>query len=213
MDMEITGHIPRESWLRAMGASDMQDSSIMKMMDEAENIIFEAAEPKAIYRIMDIREIKISGYSLARHLTGCGSVAVMALTLGIGVDNVIRKLQVTDMAKAVTADSGASILTEQLCDRFEEHIRYNVKGYMTCRFSPGYGDSPLEMQKDIILYVDAWRKIGLNITSSYLMVPRKSVTAVMGISEYPVTGRLATCDECILKDKCTLRKEGKFCGD
>ena len=44
-------------------------------------------------------------------------------------------------------------------------------------------------------------------------VPRKSVTALIGISDHPVTGRLATCGECVLREKCTLRKEGKFCGD
>lgn len=213
MDIEITEPISRKYWLRAMGAENMSDCGPLDMLDEVEKIIFEAANPKAVYRIMDIRDIRISGFSMMKHLEGCHKVAVMALTLGIGVDNAIRQLQVTDMAKAVMADSGASVLTERLCDKFEEYIKANTDGYMTCRFSPGYGDSPLSMQKEMISYVDARRKIGLNVTSSCLMIPRKSVTAVMGISGYPVTGRLATCDECVLKDKCTLRKEGKFCGD
>ena len=121
-------------------------------------------------------------------------------------------MQISDMAEAVIMDSGASVLVDSLCDKFEEYIRNNVDEYVTSRFSPGYGDSPLRMQKSVISYVDGQRKIGLNVTSSNLMIPRKSVTALIGLSEHPVTGRLATCGECVLKDKCTLRKEGKFCG-
>lgn len=45
------------------------------------------------------------------------------------------------------------------------------------------------------------------------MIPRKSITAVLGISDHPVKGKLATCNECVLRDKCELRKEGGFCGD
>ena len=84
---------------------------------------------------------------------------------------------------------------------------------MTSRFSPGYGDYPLEYQQNVIQYVDGPRKIGLNVTENHLMIPRKSVTALMGIADHPVTGRLATCGECILREKCTLRSEGKHCGD
>ena len=137
----------------------------------------------------------------------------MAVTLGIGVDNIIRKAQVTDMALAVMLDSGASVLVEQLCDDFERYIDERVDGYTTGRFSPGYGDSPLELQKTVVSYVDGGRRIGLNVTASNLLVPRKSVTALIGVAEHPVEGRLATCDECVLREKCRLRKEGKFCGD
>ena len=147
---------------------------------------------------------QVQGFSLKKHLEGCHKVIVMALTLGIGTDNLIRKLQVTDMAKAVMADSGASVLVECLCDKYEEHIK---------SVTDGYGDCPLEMQKSVISYVDGQRKIGLNVTANFLMIPRKSVTAIIGVADHPVKGRLATCGECVLREKCTLRREGKFCGD
>lgn len=213
MNITIMEPISRESWLRALGSENAADEKLMQTLDETEKQIFAAARPKAIYRVMERSDVKVSGFSMTKHLEGCHHVVVMALTLGIGVDNLIRKLQVTDMAAAVIADSGASVLADSLCDRFEEHIRENVDGYMTSRFSPGYGDSPLSMQKDVITYVDGQRKIGLNVTPNSLMIPRKSITAVLGIADHPVTGRLATCGECVLKDKCILRKEGRFCGD
>ena len=69
-------------------------------------------------------------------------MAVMALTLGIGVDNLIKKTQVTDMAMAVILDSGASVMVDQLCDMYQKKIDEETEGYTTPRFSPGYGDSP-----------------------------------------------------------------------
>ena len=213
MNIEITEPIPRESWLRALGSEGAADDELADALREAEKQLFAAAEPKAIYRVMDMDDVTISGYSMTKHLEGCHHVIVMALTLGRGVDNLIRRKQVTDMAAAVIMDSGASVLADSLCDGFEEYIRENVDGYTTSRFSPGYGDSPLHMQKDIIAYIDGQRKIGLNVTPDGLMIPRKSITAVIGVADHPVTGRLATCGECVLRNKCTLRKEGKFCGD
>jgi len=85
--------------------------------------------------------------------------------------------------------------------------------FTTPRFSPGYGDWPITEQSRIIRLLDGQRQIGLNVTKDSLMVPRKSITAVIGISDHPVKGCLATCDECVLRDKCLLKKEGKFCGD
>lgn len=213
MNLEIKASIPRMRWLAALGSAGSDDAALMKKLDDVEKTIFVAARPKAIYRVMDRHDVKISGISLEKHLEGCRKVVVMALTLGIGVDNAIRKAQVTDMAAAVIMDSGASVLTEMMCDDFEAYIREHVDGYMTERFSPGYGDSPLELQKTVVTYIDGQRKIGLNVTADSLMMPRKSVTAFIGLADHPVTGRLATCEECVLRDKCTLRREGKSCGD
>lgn len=213
MNMEITERIRRDEWLKALGAEKGGACDLSADMDEAEREILKAARPRAVYRLMARDEISIPGYSLSEHLAGCEKVAVMAVTLGIEVDNIIRKAQVTDMALAVMLDSGASVLVEQLCDDFERYIDGHVDGYTTGRFSPGYGDSPLELQKAVVSYVDGGRRIGLNVTASNLLVPRKSVTALIGVAEHPVEGRLATCDECVLREKCRLRKEGRFCGD
>lgn len=213
MNIEITERIRRDEWLKALGAEKDVAGDLSADMDEAEREILKAARPRAVYRLMARGEISIPGYSLSKHLAGCEKVAVMAVTLGIGVDNIIRKAQVTDMALAVMLDSGASVLVEQLCDDFERYIDERVDGYTTGRFSPGYGDSPLELQKAVVSYVDGGRRIGLNVTATNLLVPRKSVTALIGVAEHPVEGRLATCDECVLREKCRLRKEGKFCGD
>jgi len=241
MNLKISIPISRKQWLAALQVRGEADETLTRRMDEAEKLIAEAASPKATYRIMPVSDIRTEGDSIKKHLEGCHSVAVMALTLGAGIDMLIRKTQVTDMALAVIIDCGASVLTEQLANEYEQQIHKDIAGktgslealqanqkagdfvtpnsdmnkasYTTPRFSPGYGDYPIEMQKHIIGYTDATRQIGLNITSDFLMVPRKSVTALIGISDKLVTGSLATCDTCVLRDKCELKKEGKICGN
>ena len=52
---------------------------------------------------------------------------------------------------------------------------------MTPRFSPGYGDLPIELQRDFLTLLDASRKIGLTATESSMLVPSKSITALIGI--------------------------------
>ena len=213
MNIAVTAPLDRKRWLAALQSGGEVSDTLKKQMDLAEEQLFEAAKPKAVYRIMNKTDIKLEGVSIEKHLEGCDQVAVMGATLGIGVDDLIRKAQIRDMAMAVILDCGASLLIEEVCDIFQKQIDAETDGYLTSRFSPGYGDYPLEYQDLIVRYIDGQRKIGLNVTANSLMVPRKSVTALLGISDHPVTGRLATCGECVLREKCTLRKEGKFCGD
>ncbi len=217
MSIQIRKSISRKKWLAVLQVRGSADEILMQRMDEAEKLITDMAQPKTTYRIIPKADIRIEGKSIEKHLKGCHSVAVMALTLGAGIDALIRRTQVTDMAMAVIIDCGASVLTEQLADEYEkqisENISQNTGGFTTPRFSPGYGDYPIEIQKDIIGYVDGSRRIGLNVTSDFTMIPRKSVTALIGIADTPVTGHLATCDMCALRDKCELKKEGKFCGN
>jgi hypothetical protein len=215
MNLEIRDQINREHWLASLGVKGdaARDEALLEQLDEGERLLFEAAKPKAVYKIMAREDVKTEGIAITKHLEGCHKVAIMGVTLGIGVDNLLRQTQVKDMAMAVILDCGASVLIEQMCDEFEKIIKNENQEYMTSRFSPGYGDYPIEYQRDIVRYIDGQRQIGLNVTANSLMVPRKSVTALIGMAGHPVTGKLATCNQCVLKDKCTIRKEGKFCGN
>lgn len=219
MIIEITEPVNRAYWLETLGVNfteEMDESvehQLYERIDTAEKQLLEVACPKAIYRVMNREMVRTEGFSIEKHLEGCSRVAVMGATLGAAVDDLIRKTQIVDMAMAVIIDCGASVLIEYVCDKFEEHIKSQISGYTTSRFSPGYGDYPLECQRDIVRCIDGQRKIGLFVTSDSLMIPRKSVTALIGISDNPVTGHLATCAECVLRGKCILRKEGKLCSD
>ena len=230
--------LDRRSWLRLMGVSDEHRrmakaaetgsageaaaktkaaiDRLMQQMDEAETLLFDAADPAFTYEVLDIGSLPIQGVSLAKHLEGCNQIAVMAVTLGPEVDRLINETQEHRIALGVVIDSGASIMAELATNMAEEQIRNEIaeKGpaFMTGRFSPGYGDSPLEMQAEVLQILRAEERLGITLSKGYMMNPSKSITAIMGLADHPVTGRLATCEECVLRDKCQLRKEGMRCG-
>ena len=112
------------------------------------------------------------------------------------------------MARAVVMQAAAAALIEEVCDRNFESWRkeYEEKGlYLRPRFSPGYGDFPLSVQKDLLGGLEAGKRLGITLTEGGLMMPSKSVTAVIGIS--PVKGfcRTEGCEACEKKD-CPYRR-------
>ena len=85
------------------------------------------------------------------------------------------------------------------------------KKYLTGRFSPGYGDWPITVQPKVAAVLDTARRAGICVLNTNLMTPRKSVTAILGLSDHPVKGHLAGCGHCVLRTRCEYRKRGKTC--
>lgn len=181
--------------------------------------IARAAEPRLVYRRLALAGGAIPGLPLAGEdiqglLAESREAVLMAVTLGPGIERLLMRREVTDMADAVILDACASAAVENVCDHFEFDLRDALKGeglYLTDRFSPGYGDLPLDAQARLCAALDTARRIGLTVSSNYIMVPRKSVTAILGISERPQPLRRRGCEVCSLFLTCPYRKEGVSC--
>lgn len=155
----------------------------------------------------------LSGNSIKEHLKGCHEVIVMAVTLSMEADSIIRRYQLRSMAKGLAADAIASAAVERLCDMAEGIILKEFENeFFTWRFSPGYGDLPLEIQGDVLSVLDATKRVGISITESGLMTPCKSVTAFIGVSHAPVENKRKGCSSCAMKGKCSFRAGGGHCG-
>ena len=179
-----------------------------------------AAQPRGVWRILPREQapasLLLDEGDIARHLEGCSRLVLMAVTLGAEVERLLRRYSATDVALATAADAAASVLVDQMADLLEAHIRSQLAKehwYMTGRYSPGYGNWPLPVQADLCRVLDTGRAIGLGVSASYLMAPRKSVTAALGVADHPVKGRLAGCGHCVLRDTCGYRKRGTTCAD
>ena len=101
-----------------------------------------------------------------------------------------------------------------MADNFEKDLRKEVEAegrFLTDRFSPGYGDLPLTAQRQLCEALDTGRRIGLSLSPSLLMIPGKSVTAILGISDEPKPLRRRGCESCSLFRTCMYRKEGRNC--
>lgn len=217
MELACPQMLDRATVLRYLGAGGWTpDAATAALLDKAETALRAAATPRGVWRELPLTALDLptAGTDLARHLRGCDTMVLMAVTLGSGVDAMIRRLEVTDIALGAVADAAASALMETLCDDFEGIIRTGVTAggrYLTGRYSPGYGDCPLELQDTLCLALDTVRGMGLAVTPQHLMTPRKSVTAILGVAAVPVTGARAGCGHCLLREKCVYRKRGTTC--
>lgn len=120
--------------------------------------------------------------SLSRHLAGCSSVVLFAATLGLEPDRLIARTERISPAKAAMLQAVCTERIENLCDLFEADIRGEAEargGSIRTRFSPGYGDVPLQLQQQVFLALKP-AAIGLTLNGSLLMSPTKSVTAIIG---------------------------------
>ena len=184
------------------------------LMDECEKAVLEKASPKYLYVEKDLPCSQImGGKDIESHLNGCEKAIVMCATVGSGVDKLIRISQISDMARAVVMDSLASVAVEQVCNAFDKIIAGKYSDYnMTFRFSPGYGDYPIELQKIILQMLDAPKKIGLCTNDNFLLTPTKSVTAVLGLSKNPIERKKRGCAICNMRETCKFRRKGLHCG-
>ena len=111
-------------------------------------------------------------------------VVFLCGTIGAEFDAWQRRLSVTSAADALLSQQIGLDAVEKVMDELENEVKVKVEGEglkLRPRRSPGYGDLPLELSREIINRLDATKKIGVSITDSNLLVPSKSVTAVCEI--------------------------------
>ena len=104
--------------------------------------------------------------------------------------------------------AAAAAVIEAFCDEENEQLRKEAAAeelYLRPRFSPGYGDLSLGCQRDFLNLLKAQKNIGLTVTDSGLMVPVKSVTAIIGISRENNACHLQGCEICPKTD-CSFRR-------
>lgn len=211
--------------LRYMGYNKNIDiENIKPLLKLCEENLLNSANVRYCYKIFDIEHftdfvtlpgtnLKLTGNSITDHLKDCNKAVLMACTLSDNVDKLISKYNVTDMTSSLITDSMASAMIEQVCNKVEAVIKneLNIEN-MTWRFSPGYGDFPIDIQKKFIQVINADKHIGLTVTENNILIPRKSVTAVIGVSGNPLPQKKRGCLICNMNKTCQFRKRGSHCG-
>ena len=124
---------------------------------------------------------RVESKDIAKNLCGCSEAFVFAVTLGHGTERLLSKMSRLSAADFFVYDAVGSALAESVCDEAEKMIKKNLK--CRPRFSPGYGDFPLSVQRDVLSLINAERLIGITLTDTNLMLPQKSITAILGIRE------------------------------
>ncbi len=203
----------KKETLRYLGYKGEPDLLTAALLERAEKA-FSAVMPAYCCCITEKSEcvMLLQGSDIKEHLKDCERVIVFAATLGTAAEKLIRTAEVMDMAYAVVLDAYASAFIEDYCDRCETELHEKTGGFFTWRYSPGYGDYPISVQSDFIRFLSADKKIGLTATENHILIPRKSVTALIGISEKPQQKEKRSCESCNMKETCKFRKDGQGCG-
>lgn len=130
----------------------------------------------------DLEAFSLESRDLSKNLQGCSRVVLFAATLGVGMDRLIAKYQRLSPAKAVMLHAIGAERIEGVCDGFCRQLA-EEKGKCRPRFSPGYGDVPLDIQKQFFALLQCEKHVGLYLNDSLLMSPSKSVTAFVGLEK------------------------------
>ena len=218
-------HIDQSEALRYLGYGNEKPSeSVSTIINECEIELLKAISAKYLYRSFNIEKkngniflenckLTLKGIDINTHLKECDKVILMCATLSSEVDKLIRITQIKDMARAVIMDSLASAAIEQVCNLIEEQIKGELPtSYMTWRYSPGYGDLDISIEKDFLDVLNAPKNIGLCTNESNILIPKKSVTAIIGVSKKQINLKKRGCQSCNLKESCSFRRKGEHCG-
>lgn len=168
----------------ARGAHSAGVDDLLREVLQEGSALVEARLCYAIFDItvckntVDFGAVSVESRYLANHLAGYRRAVLFAATVGAGADRAIARAERVSPARALLLDAFFSERVETLCDSFTAGFNDPAR-----RFSPGYGDLPLDFQKDLFRVLDCPRRIGLTLGENLLMIPTKSVTAIIGVKE------------------------------
>lgn len=203
-------------YMRMGGAEP--DAVLADRLARVEREVLAACRPASYWRLeqlsfgpepgdLRIGPLSVRSCALARTLRGCRHAFLFCATLGAGVDALLRRYSQTSGADALMAQAVATAAVESYCDDCRARLLAEpaVAGEtLRMRFSPGYGDLPLETQRPLLQVLDSARRAGIVLTETLLMVPSKSVSAVIGAGPEPGAPQPGGCAACGKRD-CAYR--------
>lgn len=157
---------------------------------------------------LDLGFCQTRSLKLSKNLKCAEKIVLFAATIGIEADRMITAAGKLSPLKALVLDALCTERIESLCDLFNAEIKEQAaKAGENCfpRFSAGYGDLALCLQRDIITALDCTRKIGITLNDSLIMSPSKSVTGIIGIGKGG-SNLSSGCADCEKKD-CEFRRK------
>lgn len=191
--------VSRKEILRYLKSQNLEDRSLNTIIETCVSELLTVVKPSIVYEeyklsITDneseqcicFADVNVKSSSLARNLKGCEQICLFVATIGTGVDLLLRKNSVMGVSKVAIMQASGAALIEEYCDKWNQEYSQEKeqKGFLTRpRFSPGYGDFSIQHQRDFFRLLNCSKKIGVTLTDSMLMVPSKTVSAVIGIKK------------------------------
>jgi hypothetical protein len=168
---------------------------VSELVDQMMLEVQEIANARYLYQVYDFTldaeksaihvtgtDLVLTSTHLYQQLKQATKIVLLAVTLGVEVDRQIRLYQSSELTKGLVLDAACAAYIEKVCDLAEVELAAEFSNYeLNRRFSPGYGDLSLMVQPQFLTTLAADRQLGISLTETYLMIPRKSVTAIIGL--------------------------------
>lgn len=222
--MKINKNIVVLQALHYLGGGGQPEDALLSDVERAAQLLLDTVSPCFVtkYSSIEITEcvrltdlgFELAGSDIREHLKGCGGCLLLCATLGMAADSLISQWSYRDKGFSLIINACADAAIEYFCNAIEANIAddCSVSGqYITDRFSPGYGDLPLETQIPLCAALGTAKAVGVTLNQSCLMTPQKSVTAIIGISDEPREHRAKGCSECSHREGCELKEKGGAC--
>lgn len=196
-----------------VGSGDA-DEGMKQLFDSCREEIEEKIHPRFLHercrlshlplRIDDL-SLSLAYPQLEQLFAGCRECEIVAVTLGVEAERLIRYCSFIDMARMSMMDAMLSAYVEEYCDAKENELDLGIR---TMRFCPGYGSVPLSLNEDIGNRLSLQKRIGIDVKKGGSLLPQKSMIALIGIG---AQGKKISCFQCRMQDDCEWKRRGKTC--
>lgn len=226
--------LDRAEMLRYLGYAGQQiDPGLAERIDRVADGLERDVLPRGVRRVFAVdasgtddaglpcirlagTSVVLTGRDIFRHLKDARYCALLACTLGMASERTLRMLGSQHPLESAVYDAACSAYVEAAVGEMDELARADAAALgLSCnwRYSCGYGDCPLTAQPAILAALNAGRLIGLTCTPTNLLLPSKSVTAMIGLFDGPVRAADSKpgCGTCRLREGCRFRARGTTC--
>ncbi len=217
-------NISADAVLRGQGADpDIIRSRSPRLIDVAEKALSESKkliEPQVLVKQLEVtgyhHEIlelgegkKLSGSLVTGHLVGARFVTTAVCTVGSKIDQYASEVMEEDIVLGLAIDGVGSAAVEALANAVCKDIELEAAAndyQTTIPLSPGMIGWGVEDGQPIIFDLIDPGRIGVQLTPYHLMVPRKSLSMIIGVGPGINSGE-RICDYCAMRETCRYQDQ------
>jgi hypothetical protein len=195
---------------------------LVKIADEAMQESFSLLQPKVVYQEFAIQGVQherlnlhngqmIESKLLVQHLAAASRIIVILATIGKALEEKVSRIRDSNMVYGLALDGAGSAAVEALANAACQYFEKNAAGdgmQVSIPLSPGMVNWPVSEGQPQIFHMLGEEVTAVHLTPSYIMIPEKSLTMVMGIgTDMKSYGR--ACDFCTMRETCRYQDHYK----
>ena len=221
-DLNITA----DGVLRGQGADpDIIRSRSPRLVETAEKAlasVIDLLEPEVLVKEFKVTSFKhnsleleggkkISGPLVTGHLVGASYITVAVCTVGSKIDGYASEVMDDDIVLGLAIDGVGSAAVESLANAVCRQIELKAAadGFQTTiPLSPGMIGWGVEEGQPLIFDLMDPTQIGVELTPYHLMVPRKSLSMILGVGPGINFGE-RICDYCAMRETCRYQEHNE----